>query len=438
MPRLSLRTRILQNLDVLRGELAILGIAIPPSSDSEDDDDSSGDSVILTIANLADIAYEKISSQRYVFRNLHRAGYSKWTFNNDLKEEGSDDDDEVAWLSEEEFLQKYRMHRVSFWKLVSLIKDHRVFHPTNAKKPQAPPEHQLLVLLYYLGTCGSAGNNPRLRNAFGLGRGTIELYRNRCVLAIMSMRNDVIKWPDVTERIEIATRMEQVYKWPGCIAIADGTLFPLTYEPQSEDAPDYSGRKHRYSLSVMIVNDDKRKIRYYYSGMPGSAHDMRVFRKTPLFTNPEAYFGTRYYLLGDSAFTCSHSRVASFKAPNGYALGEDETKFNTHVGRLRILSEHTIGILKGRFPWLKSIPMVITENPKSVKKILKYIDCCVILHNLLVESDEVPEDWLDIGEEDLGGEQNEMPEELTAPLGAEAPDDARRSRLMAYFKDYVF
>jgi hypothetical protein len=37
--------------------------------------------------------------------------------------------------------------------------------------------------------------------------------------------------------------------------IADGTLTPLAFEPETEDAPDYSGRKYYYSLSNLIYSD---------------------------------------------------------------------------------------------------------------------------------------------------------------------------------------
>lgn len=41
--------------------------------------------------------------------------------------------EERPWLSEDEFLAKYRVSRVSFAKLVDLIKNHKVFN-TGAKK----------------------------------------------------------------------------------------------------------------------------------------------------------------------------------------------------------------------------------------------------------------------------------------------------------------
>ena len=58
----------------------------------------------------------------------------------------------------------------------------------------------------------------------------------------------------------------------------DGTLLPLVFEPLSDDAADYHGRKFQYSLTVLVINDDKQRIRAYLAGYPGSTHDNRLWR----------------------------------------------------------------------------------------------------------------------------------------------------------------
>jgi hypothetical protein len=199
------------------------------------------------------------------------------------------------------------------------------------------------------------------------------------------------------------------YDFINCIAVVDGTLFLLTYEPQSTDAPDYHGRKHQYSLTTMIVCDDKRKVRYYLAGFPGCVHDNRVYKNTELFKNPTAYFGRVYYLLrSDSALTNSPTVVSSFKCTNGHQLQITDEQFNTLLAKPRVISEHCIGMLKGQFQILKSIPMKITNARKSVKRILRVIDCCIILHNLLIDNgdDEIPLDWMD-NDSDDGGSDDE-------------------------------
>ena len=393
-----------------------------------------------TMEELMDIAVAEtlssVSQKRYFLpRNVYRKSMGKDIFERDLKEENNLDGT-PPWLSDEEFLEKYRLHRESFKKLVEMIRDHPVFQEKGKGKKQAPVEHQLLCLLHYLGTSGSGASNPRMRGMFGGGRGTYDKYKRRCIKALGSLREQVIFWPDHQERMEIAKRILCDYYFVNNIGVADGTLLPLTYEPQSEDAPDYHGRKYAYSLSVMIVNDDNKKIRHYFAGFPGSTHDNRVYDHTLLAQHPAEYFGDHFYIVGDSAFENSPTMVAAFKCPKGHTLPPDEEKFNKILSKLRVTSENTIGILKARFPFLKSIPMVITDHKNSVRRILRVIDCCVILHNLLIDcNDEIPEEWLE--DEDDGSEVGFAigEYEMAAPIHQQHENDERRRRCMEYFKD---
>jgi hypothetical protein len=101
-------------------------------------------------------------------------------------------------------------------------------------------------------------------------------------------------------------------------------------------------------------------------------------------------------MLGDSAFENEWFIVASYRKPAGVEIEREKEVFNDVMKPLRVISEHIIGILKGRFPWLRNIRCVITEDKDSLKSILEYLECAVILHNLLLQrKDEIPENWMD-------------------------------------------
>jgi DDE superfamily endonuclease len=190
-------------------------------------------------------------------------------------------------------------------------------------------------------------------------------------------------------------------------------------------------------LSVLIINDDQRMIRYYLSGWPGSSHDNRVWSNTTVCQRPHENFSERQYLLGDSAFENSWYMVFSYKCPKGMELGRQQELFNNALAKPRISAEHTIGMLKGRFPWLRSIRMKITEDNKSLKIILKYIDVRVILHNLLItQKDPVCNKWLKAT--DLQDPLEEY-EELNVAVPRHAPKDSRRQQLTNYINEqYVY
>jgi hypothetical protein len=173
----------------------------------------------------------------------------------------------------------------------------------------------------------------------------------------------------------------------------------------------------------------------YLSGFPGSAHDNRVFRRTALKKNPTFHFAPMQYLLGDSAFENDWFMVAAFKKLPHCTLVTDQQRFNTKLAKLRIVSEHCIGMLKGRFPWLRSIRFVITEDVKSLKRILQVIDATIILHNILVEfGEEEQEDWIDFDDFSDMDEAERAPcnedDELNEAVPEWAPKDTRRNQIL--------
>jgi hypothetical protein len=120
-------------------------------------------------------------------------------------------------------------------------------------------------------------------------------------------------------------------------------------------------------------------------------------------------------------------------------LPPDRERFNKILAKPRVITEHTIGMLKGRFQFLKSMPMKITEQKKSVKKILRIIDCCVILHNFLLKvgDDELPDDWVE-SDDDSDSDGSDVGREIgeyDLSVDDMEEDDSRRQICMSYLKD---
>lgn len=129
--------------------------------------------------------------------------------------------------------------------------------------------------------------------------------------------------------------------------------------------------------------------------------------------------------------------VAAYRKPAGVSIPREHEVFNDAMKPLRVISEHTIGILKGRFPWLRSIRCRIDDDKKGLKRILEYIDCTIILHNLLMErKDEIPDDWMDLDDfsdiDDAGRAPGGDDDVLNQAVPDNAPSDQRRSDLMVY------
>jgi len=90
-----------------------------------------------------------------------------------------------------------------------------------------------------------------------------------------------------------------------------------------------------------------------------------------------------------------HILVPYDRAP-GQTLPRAKETWNYHLSRCRMAIEHTFGLLKGRFSSLKGLPIQI-DTKSDLARANIWIQCCVILHNFLM--DELHDDhfWDDRG-----------------------------------------
>jgi hypothetical protein len=411
------------------------------------DEDSEADFSESEIEELEDMhalavdELEIIESQRYLNRGPYRStDNSRKRFEQDLNE-GNEELTSVPWLKADEFLEKFRMSRESFWDLVGLINDDPIFQKNDSRgRPQMPVSHQLMTTLRAFGNNGSFSNG--LRHVFATGKGSGLVFNRRVCTALRNKRECFIKWPDENERVQISRRIEAICGLPNCIGIVDGTLFPLAFRPRTHDASDYKGRKHLYSISSIFINDDERFIRYYQAGWPGCTHDNRIARNSDPWINHQKCFSPTQWMMGDSAFENTNFMVSCFTAPSGQSISREKELFNRRLSKVRVISEHTIGLLKRRFPWLRSIRKKITDDPSTLRDVLLFLDACVILYNFLLQKKKEQDtntNWMDNDDDaSLMDDPSRMfgeEDELFLPVPEGARPDMRRDQLMYFAMD---
>jgi len=100
---------------------------------------------------------------------------------------------------------------------------------------------------------------------------------------------------------------------------------------------------------------------------------------------------------------------------------DDKLEFNRKLSSARIMVEHVMGILKGRWGSLRGLRLKIKEK-EDTEKVNKWIVCCIILHNIVTGfndnwSDEVIEgDEEYTEEEELNENGNEFRERIRESL----------------------
>lgn len=127
-------------------------------------------------------------------------------------------------------------------------------------------------------------------------------------------------------------------------------------------------------------------------GRVGSTHDNRVFTNSDLFRNRAAYFTEEEYLIADSGYACSKIVVPAYKSPA--TNHKENSDFNTYLSAARVVNEHNIGILKGRFQCLRSLRIIIRDKKSYTRATLWFLVCCV-RHNVLEDMKEYFDDGWD-------------------------------------------
>ncbi|OWZ03351.1 hypothetical protein PHMEG_00024936 [Phytophthora megakarya] len=199
-----------------------------------------------------------------------------------------------------------------------------VFH-NNSKHLQAPVWLQLAVALDKLGTYGSGSTQGRTKIIWGVGKGTLDLFTARVVIALNDLSDVYVKWPDEETRRNISRRMASE-GFPGCVDFIDGTTFPLS-QKSSINGECYFDRKHTYSLNAQVVCDDRRRIIAFQCGWPGSCADSTVYSHMA-FANDEL---NKYFFQW------------------------------TSLGELRLQ----------------------IKRKEDIERLLRWINACVVLHNIL-------------------------------------------------------
>ena len=363
----------------------------------------------------------QVKSRRYLQRGPYRKRKEKFAHFLDVS---SDDA-----LTEEEFRFHFRVGRTHFGEIVSLLSSHQAFQRKNSDSRGAPPKpaaHQLLVLFKYYGCEGNQSSSVALGNFFGVGKGVIDACRNNALKAILSLEDNTYIWPDAEERRVISSRIKEQYKFPNCVGIIDGTLLPLAARPLVH-GENYLSRKRFYAVVMLVVCDDQGRVLYHHIGWPGSVHDNRVWRNCKLNTRPGDFFSNRQYLLGDSAFTASAIMIPPFKATPGESLSNNKTAFDTLLAKPRVKSEHCIGILKARFPFLRSIRLRLA-SASDMKRLIDYVRGTVVLHNFL--RNDGMDEWLE-----LPLEENQDDLDAEPATASNEPDYQRRDELFFYLSE---
>lgn len=279
----------------------------------------------------------------------------------------------VSHYSEEEFFNNFRVSRNVATEITATFVNSNFYKDDSGPFGKISADNQVLIFLWYLGhqTASFADVSDR----FNITKSSLERIIVRVSIFLSNLSPQVIVWPDEVEKVHIEQQFREK-GFPNIIGAIDGSHIEID-KPQN-DPDSYINRKGYYSIQMQVVCDHGLKIRDIFIGYPGSVHDSRVFRNSPLYQTLPQKCG-QYFLLGDSGYPLQANLLTPFKDRG--QLTERQIHYNVQLARNRYVIEHCFGVLKQKFRQLFHIKL------RKMEIIVHLIRAACVLHNIALKDE---------------------------------------------------
>ncbi|KAI9911877.1 hypothetical protein PsorP6_009292 [Peronosclerospora sorghi] len=281
--------------------------------------------------------------------------------------------DDIFELPPESFNQAVRVLPETFEYILNLIKNDPVFI-NRSFCPQDAVSVQLSLALERLGMNGNGAAVKRIPRTAGVADGTVKLYTDRVISALVRLASEFVLWPQPEERREISRRIAQRSGIVGAVGIVDGTHINFAQRP-AIDRKVFFSRKRRYGFNAQVIVDDRGMIRFFQTVLPASLYDSTAFTITPISKQPEQFFSENEFLLGDSGYTLTSRMLIHYRQPAA-SRPTNET-FNLLHSRARVKRELRVHI----------------RREADFKRACDWCSASVFLHNIVTtQRDDLDED----------------------------------------------
>ena len=296
----------------------------------------------------------------------------------------------VPELTDKQYKEQFRLSRHTVGCILEALDED--------DDAQIPLAKKLLLLLWYLGSVVSI---RKVAMMFGLSLGAAWASMDQVVTMLVGLQERHVRFPPKAQLEDIMDRFADK-GFPGAIGAVDGCHIRIPRPSENEHA--YVNRKHYHSIVLMAVVDDQCRFMDICVGWPGSVHDSRVFKNSPLgmkLTSPqfrEQTLPDDSHIIGDAAFQLSTYLLTPFRDNQIRARGEGEPTpeqkkyYNYKLSGARAVVEHAFGLLKGRFRRLDYL------ETKSIEKANRIVGSACVLHNMCGENDQ----WDDADDNPVG------------------------------------
>lgn len=325
-----------------------------------------------------------------------------------------------------------RMSKDAFCKLCDILVQSGGLRPTQ----RMSVEEQVARFLHIV---GNDSRNRFISWIYRRSSSSTSRSFHRVLRAIIRLEEHYFQQPTgqiTPKEIRQKKRFHPYFK--DCVGAIDGTH--VRVKVRNKDIPRYRGRKGYPTINVLGVCTFDLKFTYILTGWEGTASDSRIV-KDALVREDKLYIPHGKYYLVDGGLPHKSGLIAPFRGVR-YHLKEYSSHppenpkelFNLRHASLRNAIERAFGVLKRRFPIIRSTaePFYSCETQSNI-----FLACC-ILHNYLLDEDRDKEMEEEVIEELLKatpGVESQAPREFNED--AAQAEALRNSIANAMWRDYL-
>ncbi|XP_071741095.1 protein ALP1-like [Rutidosis leptorrhynchoides] len=214
---------------------------------------------------------------------------------------------------------------------------------------------------------------------------------NFCKCIITLYKERYMRSPNAYDVQRLYSKHEEKHGFKGMLGSIDCMHWEWKNCPVALKGQYTRGDHKKPTIMLEAVASYDLWIWHAFFGMAGSNNDINVLNQSYVFdklkkgTSPLAPFevnGNQYtkgYYLADGIYPDWATLVKGFACPTD----DPRIKFTRFQASARKDVERAFGVLQGRFHILR-----LAARTMSVNKMRRVMDCCIILHNMILEDQE--------------------------------------------------
>ena len=168
----------------------------------------------------------------------------------------------------------------TYYLLQKVIQQFEMF-TSQASKGGPSPLNALTIVLLGIWTLANTETFRQIADRFDVAKSTAHDVSGDLCRVLNHCLPMYVQWPTVAEMGDIAEAFENRTGFPGAVGAIDGCHVPI--KKPMENTEGYYNRKKFFSINLLAIVDHRMAFRHVHVGWPGSVHDARVYRNSPVY-----------------------------------------------------------------------------------------------------------------------------------------------------------